>query len=570
MGQLAAIIQSPEGWMRFTGPAQVVEAQGFDQVESALQRVEQIAAETGQYGVGFLTYEAAGAFGLPIAGQPALPIVWFGFFQDMRLEEPLPGAPAATYRVGSLKPSVDLERFRAIFGRIREELAAGTTYQVNYTFKMRGTFEGDPEGLFRDLVWAQRGNYSAFLSIGTHAVCSGSPELYFERRGSEIVARPMKGTARRGRTTSEDRIQRDRFQISAKQRAENVMIVDMVRNDLGRVADVGTVQVPQLFAIERYPNVWQMTSTITAQTHARFAEVIRALHPSASVTGAPKSSTMQIIADMEAEPRGVYTGAIGYIAPDGTARFNVAIRTAVIDLRAGSVEFGIGSGIVWDSEADAEYDECLLKGSVFGARVPQFELLETMRWNPMSGFFLLDRHLSRLRDSADYFGVPFSLDAALSALARGLVGQSSIRRVRLLLAPDGAYRVEHHAHEPSGAPVRVRFAAKPVDEADIFLFHKTTHREVYEQMRMDGVDELLLWNRRKEVTEATTANIVIKLGDTLLTPPIECGLLAGTFRAELIARGAIREQVLSKDDVRRADDIWLINSVHEWRAVELL
>jgi para-aminobenzoate synthetase/4-amino-4-deoxychorismate lyase len=477
--------------------------------------------------------------------------------------------PPGRYALTDLKPAVDFAQFEATLRRIRQHLADGETYQVNYTFPVQGRFAGSPLDLFGSLVAAQGGCHGVFVRAGRFTVCSASPELFFARNGTELRARPMKGTAARGRTTAEDERQRDLLLSSDKQRAENVMIVDMVRNDLGRIAAVGSVEVPELFAAERYPNVWQMTSLVTARSSVGLADIFRALHPSASVTGAPKIRTMQILRDLERRPRGVYCGAVGHVAPGGSARFNVAIRTAVVDHANGSVEFGLGSGIVWDSSAVDEYQECLLKGSILSARPRAFELLETLRWSPDTGFFLLDRHLARLCDSAAYFGFACSVQALREALARAVEGEQRATRVRLLLSRDGRVHVERAPLVPGPPPLRVALAVEPIDNLDVFLFHKTTNRDVYEQARLSGYDETILWNPLGEVTEATTANIVVELNGRLVTPPVRCGLLAGTYRAELLSRGDLREAVVTIDDLAAAAGFWLINSVHEWREAVL-
>jgi para-aminobenzoate synthetase/4-amino-4-deoxychorismate lyase len=378
----------------------------------------------------------------------------------------------------------------------------------------------------------------------------------------------MKGTVRRGRTTAEDRFQQRALQTSAKQQAENVMIVDMVRNDLGRIAEVGSVEVPEMFSVERYPNVWQMTSLVTGRSQARLPEVFQAMHPSASVTGAPKVRTMDIIRTLEDRPRGVYTGAVGHVAPGGSAHFNVAIRTAFVD-DAGTVEFGVGSGIVWDSNAADEYDECLAKGAILGNRVRPFELLETFRWTSDGGFLLLDRHLQRLRDSAGYFGFEYSEPRIRAALNRAVANSSEPLRVRLLLSRTGETRVEQTPLLAPDVPVRVQLAEDSVDSSDVFLFHKSTNRHVYNRRLRPGCDDTILWNQIGQVTEATKANVVVDLHGSLVTPPVECGLLAGTFRAELLSRGELQEAIVTTAELRQANRLWLINSVHEWRPAVL-
>ena len=576
--RLDALVQLDGGrWLALTDPARIVEARTIEGVRPAIAEVERLTRDAGYHAAGFLSYEAGAAFGLSTRPprETDVPLVWFALFEPSHARELDALGPAGAYDLGALAPSLDRTAFDAAFQRIKGHLADGDTYQVNFTFRISGFFAGDPRGLFADLVDAQQGRFAAFLDIGSHAICSASPELFFALDGMDVSSRPMKGTAKRGPTAAEDRRRRDDLQVSPKQRAENVMIVDMVRNDLGRIAEVGSVHVPELFAVEPYPNVWQMTSLVTARSRASLEEIVAAMHPSASVTGAPKVRTMELLNGLEPEPRGVYTGAIGHVFPDGNARFNVAIRTAVVNRELGRVDFGVGSGIVWDSDPAAEYDECLLKGSVLGQRPTAFELLETTLWTPDGGFLLLERHLERLRASAEYFGFAYSLDAVRAALDHAVAGPAAPQRVRVLLARDGAVRVERQALSPapsasSPAPLRVGLAASPIDPDDPFVFHKTTNRAHYDRARIAGLDDVILWNPMGEITEATTANVVVELtpGDRV-TPPIACGLLAGTCRAEALAEGWMREAVVTIDQLRASRAIWLLNSVYERREAVL-
>ena len=555
-------------WLAFSQPRLLLQADDVGAVRRTLVDVEQLTRDRGLHAVGFVTYEAAAAFGLPVHRAPSrFPLVWFALY-DAANVTPLDAPPAGDgYLVEGVEPTLDRAGFRRAFARIREHLAAGDSYQVNFTFALRAGFSGDPRSLFADLARAQGGEYSAYIDLGETAICSASPELFFEFVGTDIVSRPMKGTAARGRTTVEDRAIAAALAASEKERAENVMIVDMVRNDIGRVADTGSVGVPDLFHVERFPHVWQMTSTVRGRTGAPLDDVVAAIHPCASVTGAPKFRTMGLIAELEAGPRGVYTGAVGYIPPTGLARFNVAIRTAVIDRTSGRLTFGVGSGIVWDSDADAEYDECLLKGAVLGRRAPAFELLETLLWTPEGGYHLFDEHLGRLSDSADYFGVPVRTTDIRKALAAAVA-----RRVRLLVDRAGVPRTEWRDHAPWPEPVRVALAREAVDPGDVFLHHKTTHRAVYERAKQGalGVDDVLLWNLRGEVTESTLANVVVELDGRRVTPPLSCGLLAGTCRGALLASGEVVEGVVMKDDLRRATGLWLVNSVQGWKRAEVV
>jgi para-aminobenzoate synthetase/4-amino-4-deoxychorismate lyase len=568
-----AIIQiDADRWSWFHDPVQTVVATTPDGVSSAIAEVERLTREFAYHAVGYVSYEAGAAYGLPVnLSEASLPLVWFGLFEAANVQDIPRLAVVGPVDVDDLAPTVDRAAFCIAFDTIKRHLAEGDSYQVNFTFKMRGVFSGDPKRLFANLVEAQGGSYSAFLSLGPFAICSASPELFFALDGARISARPMKGTAARGCTSVDDEARRDQLRDSAKQRAENVMIVDMVRNDLGKIADIGSISAPQLFSVERYPNVWQMTSHVQATSRASLEEILAALHPSASVTGAPKHRTMEIIRTLEREPRGVYTGAIGHIRPDGNGRFNVAIRTAVIRTDTGEIEFGVGSGIVWDSDADAEYDECLLKGAVLTHPTPVFDLLETTAWDRSGGFRFLERHLERMRASAEYFGFVYSDAAVRAALGAALSGVSEPRRVRWLVAKDGAVRVEHQPLSTWGPrPMRVTLAQAPVRPDDRFLFHKTTNRRVYESARMDGYDDVILWNTRGELTESTTANLIVELPDgTMATPPVSCGLLAGTARADALHSGSAVERIVTVAELHAARRVWLTNSVHGVREAVL-
>ena len=428
----------------------------------------------------------------------------------------------------------------------------------------------------------QAAGYGAYVengrsANGRYSIASASPELFFALDGDKLHSKPMKGTAVRGRTLAEDDANADWLAASVKNRAENVMIVDMIRNDMGQVADIGSVQTPRLFEIERYPTVLQMTSTVTAQTDAPIADIIAAMFPCASITGAPKKRTMGLIKQLEPSPRGIYTGAIGFIAPNRQVQFNVAIRTVLLDRQEKRAIYGVGGGIVWDSTAEDEYAECKVKAKVLGAKRPFFSLLESLLWEPDGGYVLLDYHLDRLRDSARYFGFQQTAAEPVEAIAgfdfdklnRRLEQTSAelveASKVRLLLAQDGAITITHAPVTPLPDPARVVFAETAVFRDNIWLYHKTTHRSVYDNARNPDYDETILWNEDGEVTEATSANIVVEIGGELFTPPIESGLLAGTFRRWLLTNSKIKERILTKQLLRESNAIYLINSVRRWR-----
>ena len=398
-----------------------------------------------------------------------------------------------------------------------------------------------------------------------------------------MVTRPMKGTAPRGRWLEEDENQAAALAASAKDRAENVMIVDLLRNDLGRIARPGSVEATRLFDIERYETVWQMTSTIRARTAAGPVEVLKALFPCGSITGAPKIRTMEIIAELETAPRGIYTGALGWFGPGRRASFSVPIRTVQVEWSTGEAVYGVGGGVTWGSTAEGEFEECLVKARLLRQARPDFDLLETLRWEPGSGYFLLERHLARLLDSSRYFGRPLNVATMREALLGASAGfGEQPQRVRLLVGHDGAARIECRSLPPeatfsgnpsSECPIQLALAADPIDSRDPFLCNKTSHREVYERARRarPGADDVILWNERGEATESTIANLVLDFGDGLLwTPPRECGMLGGTFRELLLEEGKIQERMIQVDELRQAKRIWLVNSVRGWMAAELV
>ncbi len=385
----------------------------------------------------------------------------------------------------------------------------------------------------------------------------------------------MKGTARRGLTVVEDDQAAVDLRRSIKNQSENIMIVDMIRNDMGRIASPGTVEASDLFEIERFPTVLQMVSTVDCKTTASISEIMRALFPCASITGAPKVRTMQIINELETALRGIYTGSIGYLEPGRNAWFNVAIRTVMIDKQLATAEYGIGGGIVWDSTAENEYEESLTKAAILTLDRPEFELLETILWDGEAGYFLLDRHLGRLSGAARYFGVPFSNNDCRLKLGKcGRELGDKVGRIRLLLAANGEITLGVHDFDSSaiGKPWKLTLALNPIDKKNIFLYHKTTMRDVYEEAK-DAVrwsDDVLLWNENGEVTESTIANVVIERDGKKVTPSVKCGLLAGVFRGFLLDHGEIEKSVITVEDVKNADKIWLINSVRKWIPAELV
>lgn len=550
------------GPLAFGAPRAVIEAREPGEVVPALRAVE-AAARGGRWAVGAIAAEAAPAFdpALRVRGGDASgrPLVWFGL-HDGPLGAP-PAAAAGEASLHGLRPELEEREHAAAVARLRAAIAAGVAYQVNLTLRWRGRFEGEPLALYQRLRRAQGGGQTVFLRLPGRALVSASPELFLARDGTTVATRPMKGTARRGRWEEEDEAVRAALLASAKDRAENVMIVDLLRNDLGRVAELGGVRVGCLLEAERYRTVWQLTSTVEAAVprETTLAALLSATFPCGSVTGAPKASAMGLIAAEERSPRGFYCGAAGAVAPGGDARLNVAIRTVELDLAAGTATYGTGGGVTWGSDARAEWEEALAKAAVLQVDPEPPTLLETLRVEG-GRIALLDRHLARLASSARHHGIAVDL-AAVRRMLESLQGDA---RVRLLVPPLGAPRLERGPLPPAPTgPVRVAFARRPVDSRDPALFHKTVRRAPYDERRAERPDcfDVLLTNEHGRATELGTGSLVAELDGLRFTPPLGEGLLPGVARAELLARGIVRERPLSRADVERAARLWLANAV---------
>ena len=493
------------------------------------------------------------------------------------------------YCIDNIRPNMHKEEFVRALGAVRRYIAAGDTYQVNYTMKLLFDFYGSEEKLYTLLRRNQSVGYGAYIRNHDERILSFSPELFFRKKGTEITARPMKGTALRGRHGREEREMSLQLQGDSKNRGENVMIVDLLRNDLARLLHghgAGRIYVESLFDVESYESLLQMTSTVkaTATTAVmrdlKLTELFRALFPCGSITGAPKIRTMQIIKELEKGPRGVYTGAIGYFGPDGSAVFNVPIRT--IRLQGNRGEMGVGAGITYDSVAEEEWDETLLKGKFLTSRQPEFYLFETLLWQRHSGYYLLEEHVQRLVDAARFF--QFSCHAAavraqLSRAAKDFPAECC--RVRLMLEKDGratvsavATEVPHCTSLPvtpekvaPGTLPEVDFSLEHADTRAAWVFHKTSRRELYNReyarALAQGLYEILFLNEAGAVTEGCITNLVIYSRNRYLTPPVSSGLLPGIMRGRLLADTSppVFEEELSEQDVRDAEAVYVCNSV---------
>lgn len=559
----------------FHSPRRVLTARSLDEVTDLLAEVDR-ATRGGAWAWGYVSYEAAPAFDTALRVRPpdGLPLARFALGSAPAIERcidapqnPLPGH----WRLGWTAAD-HADRVR----RIRESIADGDAYQVNLTNHLYKESTADPMELYAALVHAQRGSYNAFLDFGDHVIASASPELFFRWDDRGLTVRPMKGTAPRGATNEEDALALATLTASAKERAENVMIVDLMRNDLSRVAEVGSVRVQSLLEAERYETVWQLTSTITAEPRpgTTLADVFAALFPCGSVTGAPKAAAMGLIARLESQPRGPYCGAIGMVAPPGApfrCRFSVGIRTAVIDRTSGTASYGAGGAITWDSDASAEYRELRTKAAVLDQPAVDFQLLETLRFEPGSGLRNLDRHLRRLLDSAAYFGFRADRDDLNRRIQCAVAGlPTEPRRVRMLLARDGTLTVEHAAMPAAGEPVALAVDTA-VTTTGRWTRHKTTRRDQYEAAaeRHPDADDVILLDSEGQILETTRANLAVKIDGRWCTPPLSSGCLPGIERQLLIDSGDLIERAISASELPSFQDIAVVSSLRGLRQARL-
>ncbi len=550
-----------------------------DRVEDVIPVIEQAErhAAAGRWVAMAIAYEAAPGLRPSLSTRSAgeaTPLVWYAAFDAV--DRAPDWGQSREFELGEWRRSLDRSDHQAAIEHIRSLIAAGETYQVNHTLRLDTEVSGDLATLYRRMVEAQAGGFGAFIETDDWAALSASPELFFRwDRDGRIVTRPMKGTRQRGRTRHEDAALRAELAASSKDQAENVMIVDLLRNDLGQVCDFGSVAVRKLFAVEQYQSVWQLTSEIEGQVRGDLGivDVLRALFPSGSVTGAPKRRTMEIIASLEPAPRGLYCGAIGYLSPDPTeprAQFSVAIRTMVVDRERSTATYGTGGGVTWDSTPDREWAEIQEKTRVLELAPEPLELFETMRYDPKGTVVRAPGHLDRLEWSASHFGIAFDRQAAEAVLAE--VDSERPLRVRLTLASSGRMEVElSPAPDVDPGHVSLAIDGVPVDRLSPFLFHKTNRRGVYEAAveRHPDADEVVLVNAAGHVTETNRSNLAVLIDGTWWTPPITDGLLPGVLRGELVDAGELIEGSVTIGQLREAEAVDVVNSLRGRRSAAL-
>jgi para-aminobenzoate synthetase/4-amino-4-deoxychorismate lyase len=544
----------------YRNPQSIVAAFRPDDVRPALTRLR-AATAAGLHAAGFLSYEAGHGIEpklAPLAQASAtMPLLWFGLFAqaealDATALDALMGDPEGAW-VGAPRPGISRESYDAAHRRVQALIAAGDIYQANLSFRADVGVQGHPLAIYARLRANARAGWGGIVHDGSNWLLSLSPELFFTSDGGRVVARPMKGTAPRGADELEDQALAAELAADPKQRAENLMIVDLIRNDLSRVARPGSVVTPELFAIEHYPTVHQMVSAVEGElAPGRDAvDLIEALFPCGSVTGAPKLRAMEVIAEVEADARGPYTGAIGRIGPDGSAAFNVAIRTLVLEEGRDDARIGLGSAVVADSTIDGEWDECLAKGAFLTMDQPRFDLFETMRFDPLDGIVRLDAHIARLGASAQAFGFAFDRHEIRNELHAATFREAAAARVRLMLGASGAIAIEVSALPATPAePIAVRIVPLPVDPQDFRLRHKTTDRRFYAEARAKaGTFEVVFARADGRLTEGSFTNLFVPRDGRLVTPPLTLGLLPGIQRAMLIESGQAIEGDLIEADL---------------------
>ncbi len=574
----------------FTKPAEILQVFSLEEIPRLFDSMEEKLQE-GYHIAGYMAYECGFHFeSIPHEIATSSPLAWFGVYKAPMIFNHATGVWEGTsprlrnsaklidkdYRVSDVQfaPSrkTYVERIHAVRNHIRD----GDVYQINFTGRMSFQFEGSALDFYRSLKQKQRVPYSTYIRTEHEAFISLSPELFFHRKGNRMVTRPMKGTAPRGRTVTEDSANSIWLSNDAKNRTENIMIVDVLRNDLGKISSIGSVKTSNLYTVEKYDSLFQMISTVESELreNVRYYDIFKALFPSGSITGAPKRRAMQIIDDLEGTPRGVYTGAIGYISPSNEAMFNVAIRTAV--LRDSKGEIGIGGGITWDSDAEDEYRECELKSKFFLQPPEEFTLIETLFWD--GTYRLPDKHLERLTASAAYFDFPCD-----TGLIRQLLDSITTEfdagkqyRVRLTLDRFGNAEItwNEFSNELRSAPT-VFISPVRTSSMDMFLYHKTSKRALYETSYKtateNGYFDVIFMNEFGQITEGSRTNIFILKDNVYHTPPVNCGLLNGIYRQHMLhTLEHVKETVLTRQDIHDADAVFACNVLRGWQEVQVI
>ncbi|MDP1675746.1 MAG: aminodeoxychorismate synthase component I [Bacteroidota bacterium] len=564
----------------FSSPIAILSANNLSEIPMLFASIEK-HIKNKKWIAGYISYECAYHFESNIVdnfhNNSSFPLLWFGVYdspvqiQKESLDVIIPDSQS---RIENPRLLIDDQSYKKSIEQLKEYIVNGDTYQVNFTNRFEFDITSDAAELYFSLRKKQHVPYGAFINLGNAQILSFSPELFFKRNINSISTKPMKGTVKRGRTLDEDYANEEWLRNDEKNRSENLMIVDLLRNDIGRICETSSVEVENMYSIERYETVIQMTSTVTGllKTNTSYYDIFKSLFPCGSVTGAPKIRTMQIINELENHRRGVYCGAIGFISPDNEAVFNVAIRT--IESQNGKGTMGVGSGIVSDSEPHQELEECKLKAAFLLNDEPDFQLLETILWD--GKFIFFDNHLMRMKNSADYFSFDFQQNKIFDAifLAERSFDRRKKYRVRLLLSKNSEPFVEAFELLESSVNNQIKIAPVRTNSADRFLFHKTTNRKIYDRYSVlakeENLADYIFLNERDEITEGSITNIFIEKDGKLFTPPLSSGLLSGVYRQEVLRTNQLAsEMILTISDLHAADTIYICNSVRGWQKVTL-
>lgn len=560
----------------FRDPVKVIKLTDPAKTKDYFKELESLSKK--YYLAGFFSYELGYLLEekFPLPKRNKFPYALFCAFSRAEVrDEPKENRRNESYKISNLRLSIPQKVYRRNLRKIKDYIRAGDTYQVNYTMKYKFGFSGSPAALYEDLKKKQNVAYNVFAQFGETSFLSLSPELFFRKNGKEMLVRPMKGTVKRGINIEEDIKNKSFLKTDLKNRSENLMIVDLLRNDLGRIAETGSVRTRSLFDVEAFNSLFQMTSDISARLKRNIPlyDVFKSLFPCGSVTGAPKIRSMEIIRELETEPRGIYTGGIGFFMPGGKAVFNVAIRTLLIEKNKG--EMGIGGGIVADSGARDEYEECKLKGLFLTKkREKDFQLIETLPFQKTYRY--LNLHLKRMKESALYCEYPFNRLIIIELLDRlkKRLNPDFLYKIRILLNRNGVFKVTHEKIKHLDAPFRITVSTNRINSCNWYQYFKTTNREFYnrewKKAQQKGYYDTIFLNEKNQVAEGAVTNVYAEKNGIIYTPPIECGILDGTIRQVMLKKKNVKEKILRISDLKKADAVYISNSVIGFRKAKLI